>query len=169
MAIITVSSDRVALQARYHPQLSERARRLRGRFHGKQTGWVFGMEHEQAVRDLCHALYGVDGRPETLAESVTLRIEACDRYVCPSTPWHAFNDDIWLCDRQIAVRPPGARIARPGRGVKFLAGLPHLSCSTISHDIRIDAGTVFLLKDVPRMALPRFEAALTDHGSWVIA
>jgi hypothetical protein len=168
MAILSVRENGLLLDAPYHPDLSRLVRPLGGRFRGKSLGWAFAPEHEAALRDLCLRLWGVDGRPETMADRVTLRIEARDRYVCTS-PWTAFNADLWLCGRQIANRPPGTHVARAGKGVKFLIGTPRLALDTISHSIRLDPGTIFLLRDVPRAAQPRFEAALVDHGTCELA
>lgn len=168
MAILSVEENGLLLNAPYHPDLSSLVRPLNGRFRGKGIGWAFAPEHEQALRTICFRLWGVDGRPETMADRVALRIEARDRYVCNS-PWKTFNADLWLCGRQIAARPPGTRCARPGKGVKFLRGRPHLTVDTLSHSIFLEPGTAFLLRDVPRSTLPRFEEALIDHGSYELA
>lgn len=165
MAVLSPHADHLTLAAPFHPELSSLARRCQGRWRGKAVGWIFARDQEQALREGCLRLWGVDGRPETMQDHVTLRIEARDQVVEGASPWEAFNDDIWLCGRQIAVRPPRGRIARPGKGIKFLAGLPRLHIMTTHHVIHIERGTVFLMREVPRMTLPWLQAALERHGT----
>jgi len=163
---MTLGTDQIALAAPFHPKLSDAARRLNGQFRGKATGWVFARNREMDVRALCFEFWGVDGTPEAAADTATLRIETTDEDTL-SGPWTG-SREIWLCGRQIAVSMADRHLIRPGRGVKFLHGRP-LSLSAyrlVCLDLYLAPGTVFTLKDVPRMALPRYAAALDGISTW---
>ncbi|AOX18644.1 hypothetical protein [Kozakia baliensis] len=164
MIIVSMHGAQLALQAPFHPQLGAEAHKLRGRFLGKQTGWVFDAAREHEVRAICGSLWGVDGTPEAAADTVTLTIEANEGWH-PQMRWIG-GADLWLCGRQVAVTMMPRRITRPGRGVKFLKGLPRARFGTLDAvETYLENGTVFTMKDVPRMAVPRFEAAVQTHGT----
>lgn len=163
MVVIRTNGDRLELVAPFHPDLSMHAKRLDGRWRGQEIGWVFELGREDALRALCLRIWGVDGTPDAVADCVELRIEA-DYTDIWSAVWIAHDAPVYLVGREIAASLRNGRAARPGRGVKFLSGKP--GCKTELHHTvtSIPHGSVFLLKDTPRMAVEHFERALHGHG-----
>ena len=163
MVVIEKADGRLTLRAPYHPMLAMHARELQGKWRGAEAGWAFGVETEKALRERCVALWGVDGTPEAAADTVTLRIEVLFSGNSNSI-WLANNDNLWLCGREIISRVKGRAIARAGRGVRFVEGTPQIGTGPGTWWVWAPAGAVFLLRDVPKMAVPRFEAVLVDQG-----
>jgi hypothetical protein len=163
MILITTKADRLELRAPFHPLLSPNARALGGRWRGSEVGWAVPVSQEEALRALCLRMWGVDGTPEASSDVVQLRIEVAERDI-RFPIWRAHNDSIYLVGREIAASLKNRRGARPGRGVKFLAGGP--KCQTEMNDYwtSIANGSVFLVNDTPRMAVNRFREALEGHG-----
>jgi hypothetical protein len=164
MILITANADRLELQAPFHPLLSMNAKALGGRWRGSEVGWTIPIAQEAALRALCLRTWGVDGTPEASSDVVQLRIEVAERDI-RFPIWRAYNDAIYLVGREIAASLKNRRAARPGRGIKFLTGNP--SCRTDMHAYwtTIPDGSIFLLKDTPRMAVDRFREALEGHGN----
>lgn len=163
MVVIEKAEDRLTLKAPYHPMLAGHARELQGRWRGAEAGWAFGVEQERALRERCVSLWGVDGTPEAAADTVTLRIEVLSSG-SPHSIWLATNDNLWLCGREIISRVKGRAIARAGRGVRFVEAMPQIGTGPGIWWVWAPAGAVFLLHDVPRMAVAKFEATLVDQG-----
>ncbi|GBQ94727.1 hypothetical protein AA23498_2101 [Acetobacter nitrogenifigens DSM 23921 = NBRC 105050] len=169
MTLLTVTGSHIALQAPYHPELSAQARRLGGRFRGKEAGWLFDADQENALRGLCHTLWGVDGTAGALIDTVTLRVTVRPKFH-EATLWRTFGSDIWMCGRQIASRRPGGRpVVVPGRGVKFTVGRPRIEDGpTGSFMLLVDDGCVFTVRDMPRMALTAVSRTLADIAEWEV-
>ena len=167
MVVIKTNGDRLELVAPFHPDLSLQAKHLDGRWRGQEVGWVFQLQHEDALRMLCLRMWGVDGTPDAVADLVRLQIEV-DCSLTHSTVWHAHDAPVYLVGREIAASLKNGRAARPGRGVKFLRGKP--GCKTeLSHTITsIPHGAVFVLEGTPRMAVEHFERALSGHGRYQV-
>jgi len=163
MVVLSTVGAHIALNAPFHPDLSAHAARLSGRWRGKSIGWLFEAARENELRALCTELWGVDGSPEAAANTVTLQIETSEGWSTDMC-WVG-GVSIWLCGRQIAVSMPERGITRPGKGVKFLRGLPRARFGTLDAvQTYLENGTIFALRDVPGMAVSRFEAAVAGHG-----
>jgi len=167
MIIVSPHGAGLALSAPFHPELSAEARRLRGRFLGKDVGWVFDAARESDLRTLCDRIWGVDGTPQAASDTVTIRVTALEGW---STDMRWIGGaDLWLCGRQVAVTMAERRVSRPGKGVKFLEGRPRARFGAVDIvQTYLENGTVFTMKDVPRMALPRFQAAVDTHGELAV-
>lgn len=164
MVQITTNPTHLTLQAPFHPSLSFHAKALNGRWKGQEIGWLFGHEHDAALRALCVRLWGVDGTPEAMAELVDLRITVEQRDIHASV-WSAQNEALYLVGREIAASLKNRRAARPGRGVKFLRGQPCCKAELNHYWTSIPDGSVFTIKDVPVMAVAHMQRAVTGHGT----
>lgn len=162
MAIVTVAGGRVTLAAPFHPDMTHIAYGLRGRFLGKDVGWAFAPEHEPRLREICKLLWGVDGRPESMSDTATI-VVTVDETSIDYPVFRKFNADIYLGGRQIAGVPKSRPVARPGKGVRFLAGKPALSREGLGVWLTIPTGAEFSMT-VPRMALPFVTSCLAGHG-----
>ena len=131
-------------------------------------GWAVPVAQEEALRALCLRMWGVDGTPEASSDVVQLRIEVAEQDI-RFPIWRAYNDAVYLVGREIAASLKNRRGARPGRGVKFLAGSPKCQAEMNDYWTCIPNGSVFLLDDTPRMALDRFRKALEEHGTVEVA
>ena len=78
--------------------------------------------------------------------------------------WRGYNNAIYLVGREIAASLKNRRAARPGHGVKFLTGKPNCRTDLNAYWTTIPNGSVFLLKDTPRMAVDQIRSALEGHG-----
>lgn len=135
-----------------------------GRWKGAEVGWVFELVHEEAVRGLCFDLFGVDGREESLRDTVDLEVTV-DEHVVQRTIFVAYGQPIAFLGREIAAPLPRRNVARPGRGVKFVKGRPSCQRSVESYLLSIANGSVFTVTAVPRVTLTRFKAAIGDAGA----
>ncbi|MBX0345947.1 hypothetical protein K2X14_14005 [Acetobacter sp. TBRC 12305] len=150
------------MAAPFHPDLSPIAYGLRGRFLGKDAGWAFAPEHETRLREICMHLWGVDGRPGSMADTASI-VVAVEEMSIGTPIFRKFNADIYLGGRQIAGVPKSRPVARPGKGVRFLAGKPALSREGLGVWLTIPTGAEFSMT-VPRMALPFVTSCLAGHG-----
>ena len=164
MVTIHSGDDRLELRAPFHPALPFRAKQIGGRWRGADTGWIFALEHEDAVRSICSDIWGVDGREETARDAVTLRVEVDERTVVRSV-FTAYSQPIYLVGREIADALKSRKTARPGRGIRFLVGRPCCLAHAQVYETYVPDGSVFVIRDVPRMAVPRFEQATGEAGS----
>ncbi|MFT9161613.1 MAG: hypothetical protein ABF491_14810 [Acetobacter sp.] len=162
MAVVTVADGRITLTAPFHPDLSPIAYGLRGRFLGKDVGWAFVPEHEARLREICMHLWGVDGRAESMADTTSI-IVTVEEMSIGNPVFRKFNADIYLGGCQIAGVLKTRPVARPGKGVRFLAGKPVLSRDGLGVWLSIPTGAAFSL-NVPRMALPFVASCLAGHG-----
>ena len=136
----------------------------RGRWKGPEVGWVFERDHENALRAICVDLFGLDGHEESLKDAVDLEVTVDERAVSRSV-FEVHGRLISLLGREIAAPLPGRDVARPGRGVKFLEGQPLCRQSVEIYLLWIPNGSVFVMRDVPRMTLDRLIAGIGDAGS----
>jgi len=166
MAILSVDGAYITLEAPFHPELSTQARRYRGRFVGKGK-WRFEAKWESDLRAMCHMLFGVDGRPETVADQVDLTV-AVEENGC-SPLFRRFHDDIYLGGRQVAGVLKGRLIPRPGKGIRFVRGEPLLEHKGLQWWLWIPSGSEFIIRGVPRMAVPFMESKLDGHGRLLTA
>ena len=90
MVAVLVKTDRLELRAPFHNALPYRSKSLGGRWKGAEVGWVFELVHEEAVRGLCFDLFGVDGREESLRDTVDLEVTV-DEHVVQRTVFVAYG------------------------------------------------------------------------------
>ena len=164
MVLVLVKEDRLELRAPFHGGLSYRCRGLGGRWKGVEVGWVFEREHEDAVRVICLDLFGLDGHPESLENTVDLEVTV-DEQVVSRTVFETTGRPIAFLGREIAAPLPRKDVARPGRGVKFLKGRPLCRHSVESYLLSIANGSVFTVGAFPRLALDRFVGSIGDAGT----
>ncbi|MBB2199732.1 hypothetical protein [Gluconacetobacter dulcium] len=167
MAILSVDGAYITLDAPFHPELACQAGRYRGRFVGKGK-WRFDPKWEPELRAMCRLLFGVDGRPETVADQIDLTVAVNERSVAYPL-FRRFNADIYLGGRQVAGVLKGRTIARPGKGIRFVKGEPRLEPQGLAWWLSVPTGAEFIIRGVPRMAVPFMEAGLVDHGHLVAA
>jgi hypothetical protein len=163
MVTIRVGKGRLELQAPYHPVLPFRSKQIGGRWFGDEIGWVFPLEAEQALRSVCLDIWAVDGSPASLDERVELQIAVDERTPVRSV-FVAYQSSIFLVGREIAASLKNRRGARPGRGVRFLAGKPRCRLSSNSWMTVVPNGWVFIVRDVPVGAAGRFREVVGDAG-----
>jgi hypothetical protein len=108
-------------------------------------------------------MWGVDGTPEAFADLMQLRVEV-DEQDIRYPIWEGYNNAVYLVGREIAASLKNRRAARPGRGVKFLSGKPNCRTYLNAYWTTVPNGSVFLLKETPRMAVDRIRSALDGHG-----
>jgi hypothetical protein len=163
MVVIEVRADRLELRAPYHPDLSLHTKPLGGLWRGQDIGWTFPHAQAEALRALCLRMWGVDGTAEALHDLVHLRVEV-DEQDLRFPIWRSYNNPVYLVGREIAASLKSRSAARPGCGVKFLAGRPTFQTEVNAYWTTIPNRAVFLLMNTPRTAIDRFESALTGHG-----
>ncbi len=163
MVVIEARTDHLRLQTPYHPDLSLHTRPLGGLWRGQDVGWVFPNAQADALRALCLRMWGVDGTAEALHDLVHLRVEV-DEQDLRFPIWRSYNNPVYLVGRELAACLKSRNDARPGCGVKFLAGKPTCQIAINAYWTTILNRSVFLLMNTPRMAIDRFESALTGHG-----
>ena len=164
MVLVVVKDDRLELRAPFHPGLSYRCRALGGRWKGVEVGWVFELEKEDALRALCLELFALDGREESLQDTVDLEVTVDERTVVRSV-FEGYGRSIAFLGREIIVPLPNRDLARPGRGVKFLKGRPFARRSHEDWHLSVPNGSVFVMRAVPRVTLDRLRASIGDAGS----
>jgi hypothetical protein len=167
MVTIRVAKGRLELQAPYHPILPFRSKQIGGKWLGPEIGWVFPLEEEQALRSVCLDIWAVDGSPASLDKTVELQITVGERAPVRSI-FVAYQSPIFLVGREIAASLKNRLGARPGRGVKFLAGKPRCVSSSNSWMTIIPDGAVFIIRDVPLGAAERFREVVGDAGHVLI-
>ncbi|MCB8881253.1 hypothetical protein ACELLULO517_13480 [Acidisoma cellulosilytica] len=163
MLSVKVETTRLELQAPYHPALPLRARAIGGRWMGAGIGWTFPLSAEAALRALCEDIWAVDGSPEASAATVDLQI-AVDERAPVRRVFLAYEGPIYLVGREIAASLINRKAARPGRGIRFLEGKPRCVETPSKWSTVIPNGSVFLVRDVPTMAIARFRHALAGAG-----
>jgi hypothetical protein len=163
MVTIRVAEGRLELRAPYHPALPFRSKQIGGKWLGPETGWVFPLEEEQALRRVCLDIWAVDGSPASLDETVELQIAVDERDPVRSI-FVAYQSPIFLVGREIAASLKNRRGARPCHGVRFLSGKPRCISSSNSWMTAIPNGSVFIIRDVPARATERFREAVGGAG-----
>ena len=164
MVIISATEDRLELRAPYHPDLPSRAAQVGGRWRGSDIGWVFARDREAEVRSVCLGIWGHDGTPETAGDLVQIRISV-NEHLLPRAVFEAMEQPVYLVGHEIAAALKNRRAARPGRGVRFLAGKP--TCIACSNTWRtsIPNGAVFVVEAAPRSTVKRFRQEVGSAGS----
>ena len=163
MVTIRIAHGRLELQAPYHPILPFRSKQIGGKWLGPEIGWVFPLEEEQALRRVCLDIWAVDGSSAPLHERVELQITVDERAPVRSV-FVAYQSPIFLVGREIAAALRNRRGARPGRGVRFLAGKPQCLSSSNSWMTVIPNGSVFVIRDIPPSTAERFQEAVGNAG-----
>ena len=164
MVLVVVKDDRLELRAPFHPALSYRSRALGGRWKGADVGWMFDLDREDALRALCLELFALDGRQESLRDTVDLEVTVDERTVVRSVFEHCGRSIAFL-GRDIIVPLPNRDVAQPGRGVKFLKGRPFARRVDENWHLSVPNGSVFVMRGVPRVTLDRLRASIGDAGS----
>jgi hypothetical protein len=167
MVMIKIESEHLALQAPYHPALPHRCKQIGGRWMGNAYGWSFSLHEEQAVRDICLDIWGVDGTPSALENMVDLKVTVAEEGPQRQV-FQAYEEPVYLVGREIAAALKNHRAARPGRGIKFLIGKPHCFVSPSLWGTSIPNGSVFIIHEVPRVAADRFRKAIGVAGQVVL-
>lgn len=168
MVLMQVKEDRLELRAPFHEGLPYRCRTLGGLWKGADVGWVFDRDREDALRAVCLELFGLDGREESLQDTIDLEVTV-DEHVLQRVVFQACGRPVALLGREIAAPLPRRDVARPGRGVKFLKGRPFCRRSVETYLLSIPNGSVFMMRAVPRVTLDRLVTSIGDAGSVRIA
>ena len=163
MVIVKTTPDHLELHAPYHPALPPRAKEIGGKWRGAESGWVFALDQEAPLRSLCDSIWGVDGTPEALADTVALRVTVREGLVRQPV-FDVMERPIYLAGREIAASLKNLRAARPGRGVRFLHGAPRCIAGSNTWRTAIPDGAVFVVRDLPRCAVARFREAVGRAG-----
>jgi len=140
---MTNGSEKIKLVSPYHPDLPVRAKDLGGKFNGEKKCWYFDVRDEARVRELAISLFGTDG--ENNAETVTLRVTFPQGH-------REYNNGVYVAGRCIARawgRKTGAKL---GEGVVLLKGNIDSGGSVQNWYTSIEPGSVFEIRDVPRLA-----------------
>ena len=119
-------------------------------------------EHEPRLREICKLLWGVDGCPESMDDTATVVVTVEETSI-DYPVFRKFDADIYLSGRQIAGVRKSRPVARPGKGVRFLAGKPVLSREGLGVWLTIPCGAEFSMT-VSHMALPFITSCLVGHG-----
>ena len=163
MVTILIADGRLELRAPYHPALPFRSKQIGGKWLGPEIGWAYPLEQEDALRRVCLDIWAVDGNPPSVGETLDLQITVDERTPVRSV-FIAYQSPIFLVGREIAASLKSLGGARPGRGVKFLAGKPRCVPSSNSWMTIIANGAVFVVRDVPAGATGRFCEAVGNAG-----
>jgi hypothetical protein len=178
MVTIRIAHGRLELHAPYHPVLPFRSKQIGGKWLGPEVGWVFpleclyaaeafgyakGLDGSGALRRVCLDIWAVDGSLSDLDEAVDLTITVDERAPVRAI-FVAYQSPIFLVGREVAASLKNLRGARPGRGVKFLQGIPRCVPSSNSWMTVIPNGSVFIIRDVPSRAASRFREVVGDAG-----
>lgn len=152
----------VEVESPYNPGFVEGSHRLAGKWVPSLKRWRFDRRDEQAVKDLCLSVYGMDGveKPEVVDAEVDIRGYSGDM---PGISGH--EDNIFLLGRQLAWRPGRDVPVRLGEGVRILSGdFGHRGGSAKYPKVYDDNGIVTLLvRDVPRSLAEK--AVASERGA----
>ena len=163
MVTIRIAHGRLELNAPYHPVLPIRSKQIGGKWLGPDTGWVFPLKEEEALRRVCLDIWAVDGSASCSDKTVDLHVTVDERAPVRSI-FVAYQSPIFLVGRELAASLKTLRGARPGRGVKFLAGKPCCVASSNSWMTIIPNGSIFIICDVRPGAVDRFYKAVGEAG-----
>ena len=154
---ITRSGSDISVASPFHPAFVNRAKELGGKWDSTAKVWTFDARDEDDVRALCRAVYGTDGSPDTKLVDLRITFKSGAR---------AGQRAVYVCGREIARawgRDSGAKL---GEGVKLVEGRITSGGSSKNWATVVDAGSVFIVRDVPEAkARAEAEACNTDEFS----
>ena len=154
---ITRSGSDISVGSPFHPAFVNRAKELGGKWDSTAKVWTFDARDEDDVRALCRAVYGTDGSPDTKLVDLRITFKSGAR---------AGQRAVYVCGREIARawgRDSGAKL---GEGVKLVEGRITSGGSSKNWATVVDAGSVFIVRDVPEAkARAEAEACNTDEFS----
>ena len=113
MVTIRVAEGRLELRAPYHPALPFRSKQIGGKWLGPETGWVFPLEEEQALRRVWPRhmgrrwFAGLLGRDGGAAKSLSTSAILFARFLSPIRA-----QSFWLAERSPPLSKIGAGRAR---------------------------------------------------------
>lgn len=148
----------IVVRSPYNPGFAPRAKALGGRFFKDPAGarWDFDPRDEERVRDLCRDIYGTDGSPAAIADTVTIRATlAATNY----------DRELYIAGRQVARalgRDSGARLSE---GTIILSGKLDSGGSARNYYLRAVGETVIEVRDLPRAAAQRAIDEIRDHAA----
>jgi hypothetical protein len=145
---ITLHGKTLAVTAAYNEDFIRRAKRLSGKW--SNPSWVFPIEVEKDVRQLCLECYGDNGTG--VRETVTLRITFLKGA-------SAARGSILIAGREIARAFGRDSGARWGEGVVCREGSCRSGGSVRNWDTIIADGTVVDLLRVPAVLVEKFQQA----------
>ena len=73
MLQLTQQGELLSVRAPFHPAFPNRARLVDGRWNG--SVWMFPIDREREVRELCLDIYGEDGSAVCPSDLVCMRVE----------------------------------------------------------------------------------------------
>ena len=156
---ITRSGYDISVASPFHPAFVSRAKELGGKWDAAAKVWTFDARDcdEDDVRALCRAVYGTDGSSDTKLVDLRITFKSGAR---------AGQRAVYVCGREIARawgRDSGAKL---GEGVKLVEGRITSGGSSKNWATVVDAGSVFIVRDVPEAkARAEAEACNTDEFS----
>ena len=152
---IEIIGGTLRVESPYNQEFVKFARQTSG--HWRSPAWVFDVREEDRVREACMAIYGCDGIKSDL---VSLRCEWRKDEFAPTA-------SITLEGRPLFTasgRDSGARVAP---GVVLVEGVATSGGSKKNWETVVRAGTVAIVRDVPRALAESCVAASVDpNHSW---
>lgn len=154
---ITRNGSDISVASPFHPAFVHRAKELGGKWDAAAKVWAFDARDEDDVRALCREVYGTDGSSDTKLIDLRITFKSGAR---------AGQRAVYVCGREIARawgRDSGAKL---GEGIKLVEGRITSGGSSKNWATVVDAGSVFIVRDVPEAkARAEAEACNTDEFS----
>lgn len=157
MKITNMENGRIAIDSPYNPDFVSRIKAAGGRWNGEK--WEVDERNLDIVRVIMREVYGQDDRP---TETVTVKVTVGERSIDES------RGPVVLFGRNIASargRDSGARV---GDGVSFEKGGADSGGSMKHWCTVIEAGSVFTVYDVPKLAVEQNIGWDEDYGTFEV-
>lgn len=148
MFTITITDNRAAVVAPYHPQFVKRVKLLGGKWDALNRTWNVPANAVDSVRSIMRTIYGRDDL--FAGETLTVRLNFRESYSVCHAP-------ITMLGRTLASasgRNSGARI---GDDVQFLAGAPTSGGSVKYWTTIIPSDSLVRLPDIPKVLIDSAE------------
>lgn len=156
MKITNMGNGRIAIDSPYNPDFVKKIKAAGSRWNG--AAWETDERNIETVRSIMCQVYGRDDRPtETVTVKVTL-----------SQGISEWRGPVILFGRNIASargRDSGARV---GDGVSFKAGGCDSGGSVKNWRTTIDDGSVFIIYDLPKLAVEQRLGWEDEYGTFEI-
>ena len=158
MAItITINSGTALIDVPYNTRFVQQVKRLGGRWMPEQKRWAIDARNVEHVRA---AMLDCYGRTDVSTdELVTVRVTVGDKGMKSRC-----RGSIEMFGRIVARAMSRDGGARNGDGIVFVAGRPGSGGSVKNWETIIYAGSVFLIRDVPRSFVVANQQSLVDQG-----
>lgn len=159
MKITNLENGKISIHTPYNPGFNSRIKKAGARWNAAEKAWETDERNIETVRSIMREVYGQDDTPQ---ETVTVKVTVGEYSITVD------KGPVVLFGRTVASargRDSGARL---GDGVSFEKGNCRSSGSMKNWDTKVDAGSVFTIYDVPRLAVEQRLGWDDDYGTFEV-